>query len=279
MKTIYSLSFEDLKTKASFPLIQVSSDIDLYWEMALSLYQEIRENNSKNISTKCIMPVGPVFQYRRFIRLLEEFPLDLSNVHFFFMDEYLNEETTDYICNKSSLSFHGFILRELINPMPKRFNLKAENIHFPDPKCPEAYDALIEKLGGIDLCHAGVGITGHLAFNEPISEDKITAEGFAQLGTRILEITEQTITINSNTALAGAWEEIPKKAITVGMKQILEAKKLRIYMNREWQPTVLRKAIMLAPTPEFPVTLAQRHKDITITVTPIVARTPEFALK
>ncbi|MCK9330964.1 MAG: glucosamine-6-phosphate isomerase, partial [Candidatus Cloacimonetes bacterium] len=77
----------------------------------------------------------------------------------------------------------------------------------------------------------------------------------------------------------GAWEEIPKRAITIGFKQIFEARKLNVYMNREWQSCVLRKALLLDPTPEFPVTLLRNRNNVSFTVTPVVARQPEFALK
>ncbi|MFA7189114.1 MAG: hypothetical protein WC117_03395 [Sphaerochaetaceae bacterium] len=279
MNSIYSKTFEELAKASSAPLRTVENENDLYWEMALSLYQEIKENNAAGKKTVCIMPVGPVFQYRRFIRLLEIESLSLENLSIFFMDEYLEDGTDHWISDDSPLSFHGFIKRELLDPMPSRFGLRKENIHFPDPSDPGLYDKMISDIGGIDLCHAGVGITGHLAFNEPISNSEISCDDFTQLGTRILDLTPQTITINSNTALRGAWEEIPRRAITIGFKQIFEARKLNVYMNREWQSSVLRKALLLDPTPEFPVTLLRNRNNVSFTVTPVVAKQPEFALK
>lgn len=279
MNKIYSMIFEDLVKTSRSPLRMVRNEEDLYWEMALSLFHEVKSNNAKHRHTVCIMPVGPVFQYRRFIRLLEYEALSLENLHFFFMDEYIQNGTDSWISKESPLSFRGFIERELIEPMNGRFSFQLNQLHFPDPSNPCAYDEMIADLGGVDLCHAGVGIVGHLAFNEPQDKSVISCDDFIQLGTRILNLTPQTITINSNTALRGAWEEVPKRAITVGFKQIYEARKVCIFMNREWQSSVLRKALLLEPTPEFPVTLLQRRDGVSFTVTPVVAACPEFALK
>ena len=274
---MYSKTFNELQN-FSFNLRQVDSEVDLYWEMALSMYKEIEKNNEKNQPTVMILPVGPVFQYRKFNRLLEEKPLDLRNVHIFFMDEYL-DENDKCICADSPLSFHGFVQRELLDRMDKKHKQELVNVHFPAPDKPEEYDRMIEDLGGITLCHAGVGIVGHLAFNEPIDSNKMTVEEYTKLGTRKLNLTEKTITINSHTAMSGAYELIPKRAITVGFRQIYEAKKIEIYMNRDWQSTVLRKALLMNPTTEFPVTILQTRGNVSFTVTPNVAKCPDFALR
>lgn len=276
MKVWYGYDAEALRRESGARVETVETDIDLYYAMALSLYEEIEAAGGRDVV--CIMPVGPVFQYRRFIMLLRRRPLDLSRLHLFFMDEYL-DEVGGWVAEESPLSFHGFIRRELIDPMPPEMGLDPEHIHFPDPADPAAYDRLITSLGGVDLCHAGVGIVGHLAFNEPISADEITAEEFAKLPSRVVTLTRETVTINSNTALRGALELIPQQAVTVGMQQILSARRLRIYFNRPWQGAVIRKALMLPPTPEFPVTLARRHSDCIYTMTEDIAAPLEFGLR
>ena len=278
MKELYSYTVDQLREKSGKCIEVLEHDIDLYYHMALSMYEEIESHNREGKKTVCILPVGPVFQYRRFISLLKRKPLDLSNLYIFFMDEYL-EESGQCVDISNPLSFKGFINRELVDPMPESMNLKRDQIYFPEPDKTNEFDARIEKLGGIDLCHAGVGIVGHLAFNEPISESEISAEAFFQLPTRVVYLTKETITINSNTALRGAYEEIPKSAVTIGMKQIVEARKLNIYFNRPWQSAVCRKALIMKPTPEFPVTLARKHLDITYIMTESVAARPDFALR
>ncbi len=279
MKSLYATTVEQIQERTDASVIEVETDVDLYYAMALSMYNMIEINNRIGKHTVFILPVGPVFQYRRFITLLNSRPLDLSDLHLFFMDEYLVDGEDRWISEESPLSFRGFIEKELILPMPEKFGLNKQQIHFPDPADPSAYDSLIEDLGGVDLCHAGVGIVGHVAFNEPIPKEDISSDDFVALPTRIVSLTPQTITINANTALRGAYDEIPRRAVTVGMKQILKAGSIRLFFNRPWQSAVFRKALLLDPTSEFPVTFLRDHPDVAYVVTPIVGSMPEFELK
>lgn len=279
MNRIYSLSVDELINETGIPITVVESDIDLYYRMALSMYTHIENNNRNGHKTVMILPVGPVFQYRRFITLLAYRPLDLSNFLIFFMDEYLSPGTDKPIPADSPLSFRGFIERELVEPLKGKYRFQQSNVHFPDPSEPKAYDSMISDDGGADLCHAGVGIVGHVAFNEPVASEKISLSDFKNLPSRNLKLTRETITINSNTALRGAYEEVPERAVTVGMKSLLSSKKIEIYMNRYWQASVLRKALMLEPTSEFPVTCFKDHHNLSFTVTPEVAAIPDLSLK
>lgn len=279
MNPIYSLSVSDLTDRSGIPIITVESDIDLYYHMALSMYAQIEKNNKAGKNTVMILPVGPVFQYRRFLTLLSFRPLDLSKLKLYFMDEYLAHGTDKAVPTDSPLSFRGFIERELIDPLIGKYGFKKDSVHFPDPSAPVEYDHMLEAEGGAGLCHAGVGIVGHIAFNEPMESESITLTDFKGLPTRNLNLTRETITINSNTALRGAYEEIPERAVTIGMKSLLASRRIEIYMNRHWQAAVLRKALLLEPTTEFPVTCFRDHPDISFTVTPEVAAVPDLALK
>ncbi len=268
------------------PVEVVDSDVDLYYRMALAMYLEIEGANggdgdsggSRTPPGECvfIVPVGPVFQYRRFVWLVKQRPIDLSRLHLFFMDEYLDGDG-ELIPEESPLSFRGFIRRELIEPLGSTGGFSAERVHFPDPRDPEDYDRRLADLGGARVCYAGVGINGHLAFNEP--EAALSAEDFLQLGTRVIALSRETITINSNTALRGAFERVPPRAVTVGFRQIMEARKLRIYLNRPWQGAVVRKLLFGDISPSFPASFARRHPDAGLTLTSEVAQRPSFALK
>jgi glucosamine-6-phosphate deaminase len=276
---MYSLDAGELRRKSGKPITVVENDTELYWRMAVDLYGEIKAANAGNRSLKMILPVGPVFQYRRLISLLEAQPLDLSRVHWFFMDEYLDPEGRA-IDPSSPLSFRGFIERELAGPLSGRFNFRPGQVHFPDPSEPGSYDRRIDELGGIDLCHAGVGINGHLAFNEPPEPgEAFSAEDFADFPSRVIRLSRETITINSNTALRGAFELIPERAVTVGMRQILSARRLELFFNRPWQGAVCRKALLLPPSASFPATLARKHPLVAYTMTEEVAAPLDFGLR
>ena len=85
---------------------------------------------------------------------------------------------------------------------------------------------MLEELGGADACFCGLGINGHVAFNEAAEpEDMVTADEFAQLGTRVLKITRKPCTINAYGYMRGDLQRTPGWCITIGMKQILQAKR------------------------------------------------------
>jgi glucosamine-6-phosphate deaminase len=258
------------------PIEIVESDIDLYYHIALALYLEIEKNNAAGKNSVFILPVGPVFQYRRFVWLCRLRPLDLTHVYCFFMDEYL-DDSDKRIPRDHPLSFRGFIQRELLDPMPGEMNLKVEQVLFPDPDDPVDYEARLAQLGGADVCVAGVGINGHLAFNEaPEPGEQISNEEFKALPTRVVPLTRETITINSNTALRGAFERIPTRAVTVGFKQIFESKRIVVYLNRPWQSAVVRKLLFGEITAGFPASLLRDHPNVRLVMTRDVAGKPEF---
>lgn len=270
----------------------VDTDVDLYWAIALEMYRRIAEANGASRTSVFIVPVGPTFQYRRFVTLCRRMAIDLSATHFFFMDEYLAPAPADpqrpsLIDMDHPLSFRGFVRRELAEPLAAlgaSVAFSMEQVHFPDPADPSAYDRRIADLGGVDVCFAGVGINGHMAFNEPPyppdSEAALAeAADFFERGTRVVDLSRETITINSNTALGGAWEIIPTRAVTVGMRQIRESRALRVYLNRPWQRAVVRKMLFRPVTAAFPASIVQDHPDVRVTMTRDVAEVPEFALR
>ena len=125
----------------------VETDVDLYYHIALSMYFEIEENNEAGRDSVFILPVGPVYQYSRFVALCRQRPVDLSRLHCFFMDEYLDERGR-LLPLDHPLSFRGFIRRELLDPMPEQMKLNERQVLFPDPDDPAGYDRRLERLGG-----------------------------------------------------------------------------------------------------------------------------------
>ena len=139
---------------------------------------------------------------------------------------------------------------------------------------------MIARLGGTDVAFGGVGITGHLAFNDPPEPgEPLDADAFAGLPTRVVRLSRETLTINSVTAARGNIDRIPKLAVTVGMKEILEARKIRVFMNRPWQCAVVRKLLHGPVTAACPASLLQRHPDVRVTITREAAELPEPTLR
>ena len=278
-RKIYPIEITSSDSRYPLPVEVVDTDEDLYWHIAHLLYFTIAEDAGQNRKTVVILPVGPVFQYRRFVSLFRQAPIDLRGLHCFFMDEYLADERTP-IGADNSLSFRGFIDREFADPLAELGAIDRSQIRFPDPARPDAYDRELSELGNADLCVAGVGITGHVAFNDPPEPgQEVTEEQFRNLPTRVVRLSRETVVINSSTAMRGAFEQIPPLAITVGMRQILDARRIRVYLNRPWQSAVARKMLFAAPSPSFPVTLLRSHADVRITLTRKVAEIPDFGLR
>ena len=142
---------------------------------------------------------------------------------------------------------------------------------FPDPNNLNYIPELIEKLGGVDVCFGGIGINGHVAFNEP---EDVSSEEYATRGTRVLEIAKETRTINSVGDLCGAIDAMPKYCVTIGIKEILSAQKIRLYCFRDWHRAVVRQAAYGEVSAHFPVTLVQNHPDAKITVNSTAAQQP-----
>ncbi|MBN1673188.1 MAG: glucosamine-6-phosphate isomerase [Kiritimatiellae bacterium] len=268
----------DLGRGTDFQVEILDSNIDLYHDIARAMFDVISRNNVAGKPTAMIVPVGPVFQYRRFARLVRLYDLDLANTRFFFMDEYLNGNG-GWIGADSPLSFRGFIQRELIEQLPAEHALREDQVRFPDPVDTAAYTTALTQNGGADLCVAGVGICGHLAFNEAMPEAEISAAEFGRLPTRVLELTTETRTINAHTAANGNIAAIPPRAVTVGMREILASREIRVYMERDWQPAVCRRMMHGPVTPECPASLLQRRGNVHVTITPNVANVPGGALR
>ena len=238
--------------------------------MAQTMLQQIEENNAAGKNTVLIVPVGPVGQYRILAERVNERKTDLSRVYFINMDEYLDEEDRP-VESAHPLSFSAFMDREWY----ARVDMPRENRIFPMPGREGEIAEAIERLGGVDIAFGGIGINGHIAFNEPPeAEEAISDEAFARLPSRALTLTRETRTINAVTAASGYIDYIPRRCVTVGMREILSARKIRFYMNRAWQKGIVRK-IALGPVTRFaPASFFQTHPDALLTIASYVAEPP-----
>lgn len=193
----------------------------------------------------------PIGTYNELIRMHKEDGLDFSKIITFNLDEYLK------IPYNNPNSYHYFMEDNLFN----HINISTKNIHIPDGNaenmekfCIE-YDKKIEEAGGIDLQVLGIGQNGHIAFNEPAPT--------LPLRTHITGLAESTIKANSR--FFDSIDEVPKKAITMGIGSIMKSKKILLLANGEKKAPIIAKILKQnLVTTEIPASLLLLHPDVTV---------------
>lgn len=241
----------------------VNTEHDVYFDMALTMLEEIIAHNEKGEKTVMIVPVGPTDQYPILADMVNRLNVSLKNVHFFNMDEYMLSPT-EVAGHDHPLSFWARMKREFYDRVREDLVMPESQRHFPAPGEEVQYDRLIRELGGVDLCLGGLGINGHVAFNEPPEMDApMSSDEFAALNTRVLPISRETKTINAYGYNRGDLQGMPQWCITIGMKQILSAKKIYIALNRPWQNGPFKHALLDEQTAHIPASLLRRCPRLT----------------
>lgn len=274
MQDINLIPPEKLGEGSNIRLSVCEHEVDMYWKVAIEVLEIVAENNRKGEPTVMIVPYGPVGPYARIAELVNKYRISLANCVFINMDEYLKEDGT-YIDYDHPLSFRGGMDRMFYSLVDDELNVLPENRIFPDPQNPGRVMEIIDRYGKLDMVFGGVGINGHYAFNEPpeAGED-VTPEQFAERPTRALKIARETRTINAFMNTGANIEAIPADCVTVGMKEILRAKKVRMCMPRDWNAAALRKILHGPMTASVPCTLFQNHPDAMIYASRVATACP-----
>ena len=192
----------------------------------------------------------PLGTYKQLINWYNKGDIDFSSVTTVNLDEYVgldaeNEQSYRYFMN------HNFF---------DRINISINNTFVPNGCAADLagegrrYDEHIAELGGIDLQLLGIGLDGHIGFNEP---DKYFVKS-----THVVNLHESTIKANSR--FFANEEDVPKRAITMGMVSIMQAKKILLIANGKAKRDILEKAFYGPITPEIPASVLQLHPDITV---------------
>ncbi len=250
---------EQLGVGSQIELLKCDTEHDLYWRMAIDVLEVIQENNRKGEPTVMVVPYGPLGPYSRLVYLVNKYRISLKKCVFINMDEYLTDDK-QYIDESDPLSFRGGMNRIFYSQIDEELNVLPENRLFPEPGNEGAVQAVIDKYGKLDMAWGGVGINGHFAFNEPPEADEIVSnEEFLNRPTRVLAVSRETRTVNSFMNCAGDIEGIPQYCITVGMKEMFQAKRVRMCMPRDWNAGALRKVLHGPVTAKVPCSLFQNH--------------------
>lgn len=193
---------------------------------------------------------SPEGMYRELVKMHESGSLDFSDITSVNLDEYYglapeNDQSYRYFMNK-----HLF---DYVNICKERTFVPDGLTKDPDKEC-AAYDQRIEALGGIDLQVLGMGLNGHIGFNEP-------AESFP-VGTHLVTLEESTIEANSR--FFASKEEVPTQALSMGLKSIMSAKKILLIVHGRAKQETLMKALNGPVTPWLPASVLQLHPDVTV---------------
>lgn len=193
---------------------------------------------------------SPVGVYKQLIDWYNKGDIDFSQVTSVNLDEYVG------LKGDHPQSYRYFMQTNFFD----HINIKPENTFVPcgttadtAAECTE-YDARIKRLGGIDLQLLGIGLDGHIGFNEP-GDCFVTA-------THVADLHESTIKANSR--FFANENEVPRQAISMGMVSIMQAKKILLIANGPAKKDVLLRAFEGPITPELPASILQLHPDLTV---------------
>lgn len=192
----------------------------------------------------------PIGTYDQLVEWYNKGDLDFSEVTTVNLDEYKGLPRTN------DQSYYYFMHQHLFD----RVNIDPERTNVPNGMEPDAekecgrYEELIRSLGGVDLQLLGLGHNGHIGFNEP-------GEVFEK-ETHCVDLTESTI--EANKRFFASADDVPKQAYTMGIKTIMQAKKILIVVNGENKADIVERAFFGPVTPEVPASILQLHNDVTL---------------
>lgn len=200
----------------------------------------------------------PVGMYKELIRMYEQKELNFSKITTVNLDEYIG------LNPEHNQSYRYFMNNNLFN----HINIDKSNTFVPnglaedlEAQCKE-YDQKIVELGGIDIQLLGVGNNGHIAFNEPNNE--------LSSGTHIISLTDNTI--EANARFFDNIDDVPRKAITMGVGGIMKAKKIILIASGESKAEAIKGIFSGKITTANPATMLQMHRDVTVIVDEAAAK-------
>lgn len=192
----------------------------------------------------------PVGTYKVLVERYEKGELDFSKITTFNLDEYYPIDTKD------SHSYRYFMNDNLFNHV----NVDESRIHIPNGEAEDAdaecasYEKMLDEAGGIDLQILGIGLNGHIGFNEP--------DATLVPYTHKTPLTESTLAANARFFTDGA--KMPDSALTMGMASIFRARKILLLANGAGKREILTKLVNGGITTDVPASLLLLHPDVTI---------------
>ncbi len=263
VEALQALPVDALRKKAALPFRLLADIPAVLEDMAQSIVDEIRIRSAAGAPTRLILPVGPVAHYARVVEISNRERIDWRNVFTFNMDEFLDWQARP-IPVDHPLSFEGFMRRELFAKLDAELRIPEDHCFFPHPFRPDAMGEAIDRVGGIDVCYGGIGYHGHIAFNEPPVSRwyEISADELRNSVTRVVALGDDSIVVQSINSAGGSSASIPPMAVTLGMREILASRKIRLYCaGGARHRAIFRMTVAGAVSSACPSTLVQGHPD------------------
>lgn len=192
----------------------------------------------------------PIGMYKNLVKMYNDNELDFSDVKTFNLDEYYQ------LPRDNDQSYYYFMHENLFN----HINIKEENVNIPNgmnedvkAEC-EKYDTAIKNIGGVDIQVLGIGHNAHIGFNEPAS--------IFEKGTNLVDLKESTI--QANARFFESIDDVPKKAVTMGIGSIFTAKKIMLMASGEGKAEAIYNTVHGNITPEVPSSILQLHEDVVL---------------
>lgn len=229
-------------------IIKVRSEQELGEQAATLVLNQVKQKPSSTLG----MATGstPKMLYTKLIECFQKKDISFSNITTFNLDEYIGLE------RDHPNSYHYYMDHQLFN----HIDIDKKNTYIPDgltadleQEC-QRYELLIKKRGGIDLQIVGLGLNGHIGFNEP-------GTAFSKR-THIIELTPSTRAANKR--FFNHIDIVPKHAITMGISTIMEAKKVLLLVLGRQKAPILQKVLYGDVTEQVPASILQRHPQVTL---------------
>ncbi len=193
---------------------------------------------------------SPLGTYDCLVKAYEKGDIDFSKITSVNLDEYVG------LTGDNDQSYRYFMNTNLFS----KVNIDKEKTFVPngcakdvEKECKE-YDERIESLGGIDIQLLGIGLDGHIGFNEP--DDAFIKE------THLVELDPSTI--EANARFFASIDDVPRSAVTMGMGKIMDAKKVLLIANGKNKEEIVKKAFFGPITPKVPASILQLHPNVTV---------------